>query len=134
MPGRARASERYVKYCRILRDADDGLVDLEEVHADTVAGIAGERAGAQADHSDIAEPPFGREREDDIAERAGWMVVRGRQRTHLAAKRLHAVRRRAMREHVPVAVLLGRHFVHAEKRALAVQHIATGSHDAGADE
>ena len=62
------------------------------------------------------------------------MVVRGRQRAHLAAKRLHAVRRRAVRQHVPVAVLKGRHLVHAEKRALAVEHLAAGSDHAGADE
>ena len=134
VPGRARASERYVKYAGFSAMRMTAFVDLEEVHAHTVAGISGKRSGAEADHSDIAEPPFGREREDDIAEWTGWMVVRGRQRTHLAAKRLHTMRRRAMRKDVPVAVLLGRHLVHAKKRALAVQHIATGSHNTGANE
>ena len=62
------------------------------------------------------------------------MVVGGGQGVELAAKRLHAVRRRAVRQHVPVAVLNGRDLVHAEERAFAVEHLAAGSDDARADE
>ena len=80
------------------------------------------------------KPPVRSEREDDIADRAGGMVVGGGQDVDLAAKRLHAMRRRAVRQHVPVAVLNGRDFVHAEKRAFAVEHLAAGSDDAPAHE
>ncbi len=72
-----------MKYRAFSRDADYGLVDLEEVHSDTVPGVGRERTRAQADNRDVAEPPVGHEREDDVAERTGRMVVRGRQGTHL---------------------------------------------------
>jgi hypothetical protein len=48
---------RTVAPARILRDADDRLVDLEEVHADAAPRVRGERTGAQADHADVAEAP-----------------------------------------------------------------------------
>ena len=119
---------------RILGDPDDGLVDLEEIHAHAAAGVRGQRTGAQADDTDVAEPPVGNEREDHVAERAGGMVVGGGQEVHFAARGLHAVRRRAVGQHVPVTVLNGRDLVHSEERALAFEHLAAGPDDARADE
>ena len=66
---------------RILCDANNGIIDLEEIHADAVARVPANGAGAETDDGHVVKSAIGGEREHDVAERPGGMVIRGRQET-----------------------------------------------------
>ncbi len=99
---------------RLLGDVDDDRIDLEEAPLLVLARVAGERAGAEADDAEAAGLAFGVEtRLHDLHRRrhgrARVIVGAGRDVgddvARQVAEALRAVQRRAVRQHVEVAVL-----------------------------